>query len=328
MRLAVLGHSNIHVRQVNFYREVAALGHEVLILSPGEWREQRAKSTEWIDYGLGKYRIHTLRHFGGEDVYRFVFLGLEEVLASFKPDVLYVQQEPASVAAQEAALVEVKLAPKVVLFTWENQASGYTPFAKTVLEKYDLVVCGNDEAQSLVQQFNKNTVILPQVGVDTAHFQERQVVRNISVAYIGRLLPEKGVEKLQLAWPTARVLPWMPYTQLPWWYSQCQVVVCYSQDTQVWREQAMPFVSVEATCCGALAIVSDAGSIPFWHTKFAGINPGSVLVPQDNVLELKKQIQYALECENRKQLAQEGREWVEANLSSKVIAQRLVEVLG
>lgn len=328
MKIAILGHSNIHPRQTAFLKTVASLGHQVLILAPGEWGTQRIQNTTWEKVGTGQYRVQTLRHFGGEDVYRFKFVGVEDALEKFDPDVLYVFQEPGSLVAQDCA----DMAYMKALFVWDNLVTSYTPFALEVLTHYDLVVCGNDSAENIVKKVNHNTVILPQVGVDTVHFQARPVKRDTSVAYIGRATPEKGVDKLLIAWPTTRVLAWQDYLQLPWWYSMCQIVVSYSQDAPQWREQAPPYVSVEAICCGAFSIVSDAGSIPFWHreyAKYAGTNPGVVIVSQNSIAALKNAIAYWVNHEEARELrASAGRKWVEENLSSKVIAKRLIECLS
>lgn len=328
MKLAVVGHSLIHVRQVSFFKELARLGHDVLLLPPGEWGEQRARSVSTQPEGKGTFTIRTLRHFGGEDSYRFQFSGLRDALRDLSPDVLYVQQEPGSLVAAEAAEYDVKKA----LFTWENLSSNYTPYANQVLSKYDLVVCGNNDAESLVRESNKNTVVLPQVGVDTVHFQSREtILRDIAVAYIGRQVEVKGVDKLLLAWPTTRVLKWQPYERLPWWYSQCQIVVCFSQDTDRWREQAMPYVAVEAMCCGCAVVVSDAGSIPFWLLGgFADPCPNVAIVPQDQLGMLRNSIGHFLSLTPECRLAAhlESRQWVEKYLGSKVIAERLTECLA
>ena len=317
--LAVIGHSLIHVRQHIFNRELSKIGIDVTLFSPGEWREQKAQNLD-----EGNFHIRTLRHFGGEDVYRFKFVGLEDAIREGGFDWIYVNQEPNSIVALDCS----KLPYKKALFTWANIPSDYTPLGNQVLKEYDLVVCGNGEAQELVSEHNTSTVVLPQVGVDTVHFQARPVKRDTSVAYIGRATQEKGTDKLLIAWPTARVLAWQSYESLPWWYSMCKIVVNYSQDVPQWREQAMPYTSMEAICCGVFSIVSDAGSIPYWHREFAGENPGVRIVPQNSLTELKSTIEECLSATiAREESVKAGREWVEENLSSKVIAKRLVECL-
>jgi hypothetical protein len=348
MRIAVVGHSMIHIRQQKFFQEVAKLGHDVLVISPEIWHGgQTAKPERFVAWKFGlKYqddcRIHSqssaethyeLRplvgvapdeNYGPGD---FTLMGLKDVLKEFEPDWVYVQQEPGSKLLDQVNDMTFgldDLSFRLAIFTWENIE------IKNPVSMYraDLIVCGNDRAQTMVA-FQADTIpniILPQVGVDVDHFQAREVARDIDVAYIGRQAAEKGVVQLKEAWPATRFLEWTPYLELPWKYSQTKLVVCYSQDTDYWREQAMPYVAMEAICCGAAAIVSDAGSIPFWVRRFAGTNRGTCLVAQNDTADLKRAIEDVLLSEkDREALVSSGRQWVEENLSSKVIARRLVD---
>ncbi|GAI61852.1 unnamed protein product [marine sediment metagenome] len=119
------------------------------------------------------------------------------------------------------------------------------------------MICGNPGAEALVKPWNPHTALMLQVGVDIDHFQARpDVSRNIEVAYIGRVTSEKGLPYLSRAWPTVKVLEWKDFKELPWWYSQIQVMVAYSQDVPWWREQAPNYVVLEALLCGCRAITS------------------------------------------------------------------------
>lgn len=320
MKIAVLGHSLIHPRQQKFFQYIASLGHEVLAIAPGQWGTQRLKS-----YNQGSFYLETCRHMGGDHHANYSFLGAIELLKTFKADWVYIQQEPYSKQAHD--VVKAGLPSKLALFTWENIVTpvpggvGYE-----VLPACDLVVCGNDEAQRLVQPYARRTILALQVGVDTDHFTDRPIKRETTVGFVGRIAEEKGVNKLAIAWPTAAFLAWKPYLKLPWWYNQIQVVVNYSQDTPQWREQAPPYTAVEAMCCGCAVIVSNAGSIPFWMKKYAGECPGAIMVPQDNIVELKKAIQTLVDdAPRRTKMAEAGRSWVKGYLSTPVMANNLLE---
>lgn len=343
MRLICCGHSLIHVRQQKFFAQVADLGHDVVLFCPERWGDQRA-----MDYhhktGRGSIAVKALpsvqvnlvakveRGVGPVNVSlldSFTLTGLLEHLENFAPDIVYVQQEPESALARQVirfggmSLIKHKRA----LFTWENLLE--KPTDPLVVGIFDLVLCGNDAAQERMKRAGaKNTVILPQVGVDTAHFQARtQVERTIDVAYIGRPSPEKGVAQLLQAYPLAKVLEWVPYERLPWHYSQCKVVVCFSQDVPgQWMEQAMPFVSCEAMSSGCAVVVSDAGSIPFWHGGGFCASSPAVITPQDDTEGLGVVLRNLLQKDRlRNELADLGRPWVEQHLSSPVIAKRLIQ---
>jgi len=332
-KLAVAGHSLIHPRQQNFFLEVArALGDEVTLLSPMQWGGQKLASYHKTA-GTGTMSVWARpiwetphgTHTSVLDGFRLAnFTEDIQNLHLGNEDWLYVQQEPESALAREVAFMPVKC--KKALFTWENILEKATD--ALVIGAYDMVMCGNDAAAQRMAPYAKSTAILPQVGVDTDHFAARPLPREIQVAYVGRMAGEKGVKQLLDAWPNTRFLQWVEYSELPWYYSQAQVMVSFSQDTAQWREQAMPYVSCEAMACGGVAVVSDAGSIPYWHGGgFAPISP-AVIVPQGSVETLREAL-VALTRKTgvRERLAREGREWVETYLSSRVIARKLVEVL-
>ena len=325
MKILAAGHPLSHVRQWKFFETVAGLGHEVLLVSPSEWNGQ---VPPFKQDSLELKVLPTL----AEGVRGFSLLGLTDLVKEFAPAWVYVHGEPESALCHQVAALETPA--KKAVFTWQNISRPLDHFAYfAALDHYDLVVCGNDGAETRMKHAGaKRTVVLPQVGVDCDHFQARpDVPRDIPVAYIGRPAPEKGIPQLLQAWPAAKILDWVDYRELPWRYSQAQVLICFSQDTENWREQAMPFISCEAMACGCAVIVSDAGSIPFWHSTYPGPNDPSpaVVVPQGAVETLGRAIRGLLaKPALREELADKGRPWVERNLSSPIIARRLMDAFN
>ena len=322
MRIAVVGHSLIHIRQRRFFAQVAHLGHDVLVVCPNRWAT--LECTRSTESGPGwSYTIEPLPAPGEPDMYRFGLLGLAKALADFHPDVVYVQEEVGATLTRQALDLAKQLGAARALFVWENQQAP-TPEQDEELRQLDLLVCGNDAASRL-HSAAPTWCVLPQVGVDTDHFQARpDVLRTKDVMFVGRLLPEKGVEYLRSAWPTAEIPPWRDWSELPWTLSQARVVVTYSQDTPHWREQAMPYMAVEAMACGCAVVASQAGAIPWWLGGGYTLEcPGATLVPQGNAEALREAIRQTLE--RWEPMGQEGREWVVRYLSSPVIASALME---
>lgn len=334
MRLAVLGHSMIHIRQRMYFKYIASLGHDVLVIAPGQWGDQRV-----VNEGAGSYQLVTHRHMGGDNQFDFTFVGLQDTLTAFKPDWVYIQQEPSSRMARQVLEMQfVGFKPKIALFTWEN----YVPpnvLAQDVLKDCSLVVCGNGEAETLVKPVNPKTLVALQVGVNTDHFQARpDILRKYSVMFAGRFAKEKGLKELEEAWPLYFMLPWTDWLQLPWWLSMAQIVVQYSQDLDAvlsngtpyhWREQAPNYTSVESMCCGAAVVTSDSGSIPYWlNGGYAEPCPGAVIVPQKNPIALRRVLEdFAGKPDVCTALAQAGREWTVKHLGYAPQAQRLLEAM-
>jgi len=318
MRIATVSHSHIALRQQLFFREVARQGHEVLMISPGEWGNLRTTAQK-----VDSWELKTCRHIG-ESIYQYRLLGARDLAEEFKPDWLYIQAEPGSSLAEEAVLWNVD---KRALFTWDNIS---LKGRMSTLPAYDLVVCGNPEAEELVKPWNPHTLLLLQVGVDTDHFQSRPgVLRDVDVAYVGRMAEEKGLVYLLQAWPTVRILEQKDFKELPWWYSQIKVLVAYSQDISTWKEQAPNYVVLEALACGCKAVVSDTKAMEYWLRGCPGVvmvegheQSGSELDPV-KVDRLKTGIQRALEVE----VGEWVREWVGGRFSNQEVAKRLLEVM-
>jgi len=310
MKLATISHSHIALRQQFFFKEVARQGHEVLMISPGEWGNAKTQPQE-----DNNWRLVTCRHID-QDIYTFQLPGAKDYIMDFQPDWLIVQQEPESILAQEALGWAREAGSRYCLFSWQNIA--FHGATEPILNA-DIVICGNPEAEALVKPLNKNTALLLQCGIDTDHFQYRPSVdREIRVGFVGRPVPEKGLTLLSLAWPTAQVCQWVPYLQLPWIYSQIEVLAAYSQDKlPYWAEQAPPYVAIEALSTQCKVVVSDTAASKHWLDGC----PAVVHVPQGKITELKEAIERALDIQ------EEGRSWVVKRFSNPVVARKLLEAL-
>lgn len=326
-RISVVGHSLIHVRQQLFWKHVSELGHTVLLIGPDEWGAQRMKRVASDAFSTLGLPVVMLRP-DGVTQYAYMLSGLYTYLTEFSPDLVYVNQEPESALAEQVAGYSATQHRPFAVFTWENLIPRGTQ-AQSILGAAALTVCGNQEAEALALPFARGTVVLPQVGVDTDHFQARPGrLRQTAVAYIGRRAPEKGVEDLLTAWPTAKVYGWKPWEALPWFYSEVQVVVCPSRDTEQWHEQAMPYVAVEAMCCGCAVVVSNAGSIPFWMRQYAGSCPGANMVGQGNIDELRSVLTMLTGDQAlQSKMSRLGRQWVMEYLSTPVVGKQVANAL-
>lgn len=174
----------------------------------------------------GHYRVETLPMIGApSDPHRALYRTLRFYLPSFRPDIIHVEEEPDSLAALQVALLRGILArrARLLLHTWQNidrPRSWYVGWVKrTTLRAAAAVFCANQQAARILRQhgFTKPTPIIPAVGVDTTIFRpcpQPAGSRPFTVGYVGRFVPEKGIETLLAALQLLSVPPGAPASPL------------------------------------------------------------------------------------------------------------------
>jgi hypothetical protein len=322
MRIATISHSHVAPRQQDFFRYIAGLGHQVLMLSPAVWGEYRVIPALVHYENGGSFELVPLPCLGS-GIYDYQLTRGYQHVDSFKPDWLYIQAEPGSLQA----MLCQDYPSKKAIFTWEN----IQELVPESLRGYDLGIGGSREA---VERLKRSAPDMPtlqclQVGVDTDHFQVREgLLRAVPVGYAGRQDPAKGINVLKAAWPQAHILPWASYRNLPWFLSELQVLVAYSLDTPNWKEQAPNYMALEAISCGCKIVHSDT---PAMHEGLEGC-PAAVeaaganrdLEPGLRILNLTKAIQEALE---RKVDPEAARLWVIERYGQAAVAKALISKL-
>jgi hypothetical protein len=278
----------VSIRQHMFFKGLAARGHQVFVIGPGEWGKLVAKPEvlNGLDLGANSredayYQYIPLRHIGS-DIYGFTFLGLAETLEKLSSPVpldwLYIQQEPGASLTYECIRWIKYLSPttKIAIFTWENISLKGGMQGIRDVNAADLVICGNPDAEIIMQQViqdqkKTNTHLMLQVGINTDLFEARPLERDVTVGYIGRKEPEKGLPYLAEAWPTVHLYDWTPYEKMPWPLSCLKVLVSFSQDVPFWKEQAPNYTVIEALSCGCNAVISNTAAMKFWLKECPGV---------------------------------------------------------
>jgi glycosyltransferase involved in cell wall biosynthesis len=196
--------------------------------------------------------------------------------------------------------------------------------------------------------------VIPQFGVDPEIFYPPDASHDadgLHIAYVGRLVPEKGVDVLLQAlvglkgeWRvtiqgsgpeevrlrslvvdyglTERVAfrPLIPSTEMPAFYRTLDALVLPSRTQSNWTEQ-FGRVLVEAMACGVVAVGSDAGEIP--HV----VGDAGLIFSENDAGALHATLDRLIDAPAlRRELSARGRARVLAQFTQQQVAQETVAV--
>ncbi|MEA5573568.1 glycosyltransferase [Calothrix sp. UHCC 0171] len=227
-----------------------------------------------------------------------------QVLHNFRPDIVQVEEEVFSLCTFELAIWSRFTGKPLVVFGWENMDRKLSLLRcwirRFVLNTASLIIAGNQEGGDLLKLWGyKGTIeVMPQIGVDTTLFAPQSGEHNhdeFQIGFLGRLVPEKGIdillaavaklrhkglicriilcglgteetalrqkaEKLQIAdsviWRGA-----VPHDQAPMEMNKFDVLVLPSRTIDTWKEQ-FGHVLIEAMAMGIPVVGSTCGEIP------------------------------------------------------------------
>jgi glycosyltransferase involved in cell wall biosynthesis len=230
-------------------------------------------------------------------------------LRRLRPHIIQCEYEQESVLAAQVALARWVLAPHsfLILNSAQNILRQRGPEVRAIdaltLRAADHVMCWSQEAATVLRQqgYHRSTSIMPTIGLDSRYFYPKPVNElrrqlglsgSVVVGYIGRLVPEKGVDTLLHAVPRARsaislaivgdgpersgletlaqhlgitdrciFTGSVPYDLVPNYLNLLDMLVLPSRTTRNWKEQ-FGRVLVEAMGCRVVVVGSDSGAIP------------------------------------------------------------------
>jgi len=372
MKVWVVSHTYVVAVHHDKLRMLGALDDiELTVLIPENWETETA--TVRLPHMRFPYDVVVSRiaRSGRIGAYRYLDCA---PLRRARADVVHAEVEPWSLAALQ--LVRAAAGAPVVLFTWEN-LEGPRRLISRAIERYVLrrvahVIAGNEGARARMLRRgvpDPHITVLPQLGIDVARYagghaararanhtitaggQVHSALRSLGppiVGFIGRLVPEKGVDILVEAierfdarllvigdgvaragleartstWPAGKATftGAVPEAAVPDYLACMDALVLPSRTTASWAEQ-FGHVLIEAMAAGVPVVGSSSGAIP------EVIGEAGLVFPEGDAAGLRAQLAALFDDPAlRKRAVERGRARVERLYTNERIvrAQRAI----
>ncbi|MEW5760357.1 MAG: glycosyltransferase family 4 protein [Candidatus Thermoplasmatota archaeon] len=284
-----------------------------------------------------------------QDWLNSIFIGLDQVAKEFRPDFMWMIEEPHTLFALQGLEIAKKLECKYGVFTWENIVKFFpTPYKQNeqrVLEGADVIIVGNTEAKEVFIHYKnaqrEKMVVMPMVGIDTNFFHPKNCEKKYTTLYVGNMLPwkgcpyidavvrELGTEHLWVGEGTYSPMygdraGYGDYLKLPDYYNSAKFTIHFSLPTESWKEQ-FNYVSCESLSCGLPVIVENSRIMKELFNGCKAVN----FVEEGNVKSLRNKVKMLLEKDDKEleKMGKEGRKHIEKNFSNKIIAKRLIDCI-
>jgi glycosyltransferase involved in cell wall biosynthesis len=283
---------------------------------------------------------------------------LKKVVDTVKPDVILLEFDVATIMMYETIKFSKKYNSKITFIALENfnrnflvetfRAAIQLKLRKTIgafltylLYKYnknkiDLVFCVSDDGLEAMKYlgFNTNKIVKIPLGIDTELFypfnyekvkelRKKQNLNKITIAYFGRIIPEKGLDNLIYSLNNIRDIEWellvdnfnsykseylntlkdtiikyrlqeriryfdAIHSEMPNFINCADIVVLPSKTNSKFKEQYGRVVA-EALCCGKIVLVSNSGALPEL------IGDVGFIFEKENIKELSEKLKYLIE---------------------------------
>ena len=324
------------------------------VVVPPAWRDERGTTRLERSHTHG-YRLEVLPILFNGSFHLHFYPGLNRLIRRVQPDLVHIDEEPYNFATYHANVLARRSGARTLWFSWQNLARRYPP-PFSWLERYNLtridhaIVGSHTSAQVWRDKGYAGPLsVVPQFGVDPDDFLPPlgpRVDAPVHIAYVGRFVPEKGIDVLLNAlartpgrWratllgsgPLAGALheqvmalgledrvsfrAWLPSAAMPRFYGETDILVLPSLSRTNWTEQ-FGRVLIEAMACEVAVIGSDTGEIPHVIGDAGRVFPEADAVALSRVLD-----EIIHQPELRRNLGRQGRERVLSHYTQTEIAR-------
>lgn len=362
MRILMLSKALVHGAYQKKCEELAALpGVELTVAAPPSWREPRVGVARLERRFVHGYRLVALPiAFNGRHHLHF-YPTLARLVRDTRPDVFHIDEESFNLATFLALRAGVRHGARCCFYNYANIERAYPPpfnlFERYAFRHAAHAFACSDEAAAIIRRhgYSGALTILPQFGVDPELYAPSTVAhganRPITIGYIGRLVPEKGVFDLVDALPRlpasvrlrligdgvlrpailaraaamglgerVELLPAVPSTRVPDELRRLDALVLPSHTTRTWKEQ-FGRILVEAMSCAVPVVGSSSAAIP------GVVGDDGLIYPEGDVAALAEALQrLARDAALRAELGRRGRARVLAHFTQAAIARRYYDV--
>jgi glycosyltransferase involved in cell wall biosynthesis len=333
---------------------------ELTVAVPPSWRDERGELPLERAYTTGYDLVVEPIRFNGH-FHAHYYPRLGRLVSRVRPDLVHIDEEPYNFATAHALWWSRRTGSRTLFFSWQNLNRRYPVpfrwFERYVLRRADYGLVGNQAAHHVWRDkgYKGPVAVIPQFGVDPEIFeptlQTPDPGRGFVIGYVGRFVPEKGVNLLVEA---AAGLPglWqlvlagsgpdrgelerlarelgigervffdgqIPSTQMPAFFQQLDVLVLPSRTQSNWMEQ-FGRVLVEGMACGIAVVGSNSGEIP------SVIGDAGLIFQENDAADLRQQLHRLQDQpELRRELGRRGRQRVLERFTQKQIAAQTVAV--
>jgi glycosyltransferase involved in cell wall biosynthesis len=356
--LLVVSHPNIVPHNQLVYVRLAELGWTLNLIVPHRWRDAYSPAgfvpvaVEGLPGTFTRVRIAQ----PGRPQRHFYLTQPSRWLERSRPDALFLEQEPFSVPALQWGFAAERLGIPWGLQGDENLDRPF-PWPARAIRRWTIgrahfFAARSPAATQILRHWGARApiTVVPHTIPEWTGV-ERPVTDRFTIGYVGRLVPQKGIDDLIAAVRTLefefRLLvvgdgrlrehlrradvgrgvlelrTGVRSDALPELYGAMDVLVLPSRTTTTWAEQ-FGKVLCEALLCRTPVIGSSSGAIP-WVIETTG---GGVVFPEGDATELAAAITSLRADEpGRRQLAERGCQDVWREFSPAAAAQKLDELL-